>query len=76
MSAQLDEEFRDFMHGRWRAMVRLAYGLTGDQGHAASQGPRIRGHGEHRSRCIGRWRCATRSFVHGDRFPILCGSVT
>ena len=22
------------MHGRWPAMVRLAYGLTGDQGHA------------------------------------------
>jgi RNA polymerase sigma-70 factor (sigma-E family) len=29
-----DEEFRDFMRGRWPAMVRLAYGLTGDQGHA------------------------------------------
>ena len=36
MSAELDsdEEFRDFMRGRWPAMVRLAYGLTGDQGHA------------------------------------------
>jgi RNA polymerase sigma-70 factor (sigma-E family) len=34
MRAQLDEEFRDFMHGRWPAMVRLAYALTGDQGHA------------------------------------------
>ena len=34
MDAQLDEEFRDFMHGRWPAMVRLAYALTGDQGHA------------------------------------------
>jgi RNA polymerase sigma-70 factor (sigma-E family) len=34
MSAQLDAEFRDFMHGRWPAMVRLAYALTGDQGHA------------------------------------------
>ena len=34
MSAQLDTEFRDFMHGRWPAMVRLAYALTGDQGHA------------------------------------------
>jgi RNA polymerase sigma-70 factor (sigma-E family) len=29
-----DEEFRDFMRGRWPAMVRLAYGLTGDLGHA------------------------------------------
>jgi RNA polymerase sigma-70 factor (sigma-E family) len=29
-----DEEFRDFMRGRWPAMVRLAYTLTGDQGHA------------------------------------------
>jgi RNA polymerase sigma-70 factor (sigma-E family) len=29
-----DEEFRDFMRGRWSAMVRLAYTLTGDQGHA------------------------------------------
>jgi RNA polymerase sigma-70 factor (sigma-E family) len=34
VSAQSDEEFRDFMRGRWPAMVRLAYGLTGDQGHA------------------------------------------
>ena len=34
MSAQSDEEFREFMRGRWPAMVRLAYGLTGDQGHA------------------------------------------
>jgi RNA polymerase sigma-70 factor (sigma-E family) len=34
MSVQLDTEFRDFMHGRWPAMVRLAYALTGDQGHA------------------------------------------
>jgi RNA polymerase sigma-70 factor (sigma-E family) len=34
MSAQLDTEFRDFMHSRWPAMVRLAYALTGDQGHA------------------------------------------
>ena len=34
MSAESDEEFRDFMRGRWPAMVRLAYGLTGDQGHA------------------------------------------
>src|SRR6266566_7168331 len=34
MSAQLDTEFRDFMQSRWPAMVRLAYALTGDQGHA------------------------------------------
>jgi RNA polymerase sigma-70 factor (sigma-E family) len=34
MKAQLDGEFREFMHARWPAMVRLAYGLTGDQGHA------------------------------------------
>src|SRR6266568_2275065 len=34
MNAQLDGEFRDFMHARWPAMVRLAYVLTGDQGHA------------------------------------------
>jgi RNA polymerase sigma-70 factor (sigma-E family) len=34
MSAQLDSEFREFMHSRWPAMVRLAYVLTGDQGHA------------------------------------------
>src|ERR1700761_9336785 len=29
-----DEEFDGFMRGRWPAMVRLAYGLTGDAGHA------------------------------------------
>ena len=34
MKAQLDAEFREFMHARWPTMVRLAYGLTGDQGHA------------------------------------------
>jgi RNA polymerase sigma-70 factor (sigma-E family) len=34
VSAKSDEEFRDFMRGRWPAMVRLAYGLTGDLGHA------------------------------------------
>jgi RNA polymerase sigma-70 factor (sigma-E family) len=34
MKAQLDAEFREFMQARWPAMVRLAYGLTGDQGHA------------------------------------------
>lgn len=34
MTEQPDEEFRQFMHGRWPAMVRLAYGLTGDLGHA------------------------------------------
>ena len=34
MKQALDEEFREFMHGRWPTMVRLAYGLTGDLGHA------------------------------------------
>jgi RNA polymerase sigma-70 factor (sigma-E family) len=34
MKERLDGEFREFMHARWPVMVRLAYGLTGDQGHA------------------------------------------
>jgi RNA polymerase sigma-70 factor (sigma-E family) len=34
MKAELDAEFRDFMHARWPSTVRLAYGLTGDLGHA------------------------------------------
>ena len=34
MSAESDDEFREFMRGRWAATVRLAYGLTGDTGHA------------------------------------------
>jgi RNA polymerase sigma-70 factor (sigma-E family) len=34
VDAQLDGEFRDFMHARWPVMVRLAYALTGDRGHA------------------------------------------
>ena len=34
MSVESDEEFRDFMRGRWSAVVRMAYTLTGDQGHA------------------------------------------
>jgi hypothetical protein len=29
-----DEEFDSFMRGRWPAMVRLGYALTGDAGHA------------------------------------------
>lgn len=34
MDAASEEEFDQFMRGRWPAMVRLAYGLTGDTGHA------------------------------------------
>jgi|SRR5581483_6623993 len=34
MKAQQDAEFHEFMHARWATMVRLAYALTGDQGHA------------------------------------------
>lgn len=34
MDTESDEEFDEFMRGRWPAMVRLAYGLTGDAGHA------------------------------------------
>ena len=34
MSARPDDEFDAFMRGRWPAMVRLAYALTGDTGHA------------------------------------------
>jgi RNA polymerase sigma-70 factor (sigma-E family) len=34
MSVESDDEFRDFMRSRWSATVRLAYALTGDQGHA------------------------------------------
>lgn len=34
MQNSADDEFRDFMRGRWPATVRLAYGLTGDLGHA------------------------------------------
>jgi RNA polymerase sigma-70 factor (sigma-E family) len=34
VNAKLDGEFREFMHARWPLMVRLAYGLTVDQGHA------------------------------------------
>lgn len=30
MDASADEEFSDFMQGRWRQLVRLGYGLTGD----------------------------------------------
>jgi RNA polymerase sigma-70 factor (sigma-E family) len=52
-----DEEFRDFMQARWPAMVRLAYALTGDQGHAEdvaqaafarayASWPRVRGTGD------------------------------
>ncbi|HEY6494713.1 MAG TPA: SigE family RNA polymerase sigma factor [Trebonia sp.] len=34
MSTGSDEEFDSFMRGRWPAMVRLGYALTGDTGHA------------------------------------------
>jgi RNA polymerase sigma-70 factor (sigma-E family) len=30
MDASADEEFSEFMHGRWSQLVRLGYGLTGD----------------------------------------------
>ena len=36
---RIGREFRDFMRGRWSAMVRLAYTLTGDQGHAKNIAP-------------------------------------
>jgi DNA-directed RNA polymerase specialized sigma24 family protein len=32
MDSGADAEFSDFMHGRWSGLVRLGYGLTGDQG--------------------------------------------
>jgi RNA polymerase sigma-70 factor (sigma-E family) len=52
-----DEEFGQFMRGRWPAMVRLAYALTGDAGHAEdiaqtaftrayAAWPRVRGAGD------------------------------
>jgi RNA polymerase sigma-70 factor (sigma-E family) len=34
MDERSADEFREYMHGRWPSMVRLGYGLTGDQGHA------------------------------------------
>ena len=34
MGSGPDEEFGAFMRGRWPAMVRLAYALSGDAGHA------------------------------------------
>jgi RNA polymerase sigma-70 factor (sigma-E family) len=34
VDAAADEEFGEFMRGRWPAMVRLAYALTGDLGYA------------------------------------------
>jgi RNA polymerase sigma-70 factor (sigma-E family) len=34
VSTGSDDEFADFMRGRWPAMVRLAYALSGDAGHA------------------------------------------
>jgi RNA polymerase sigma-70 factor (sigma-E family) len=32
MDVRTEAEFTEFMHGRWPALVRLGYGLTGDQG--------------------------------------------
>jgi RNA polymerase sigma-70 factor (sigma-E family) len=32
MDPLAEAEFTEFMHGRWPALVRLGYGLTGDQG--------------------------------------------
>ena len=34
MGSGADEEFGEFMRARWPAMVRLAYALSGDAGHA------------------------------------------
>ena len=32
MDSDAEAEFSEFMHGRWSGLVRLGYGLTGDQG--------------------------------------------
>jgi RNA polymerase sigma-70 factor (sigma-E family) len=32
MDPRAEAEFTEFMNGRWSALVRLGYGLTGDQG--------------------------------------------
>ena len=32
MDPRAESEFTEFMHGRWSSLVRLGYGLTGDQG--------------------------------------------
>jgi RNA polymerase sigma-70 factor (sigma-E family) len=32
MDSRAEAEFTEFMHGRWSRLVRLGYGLTGDQG--------------------------------------------
>jgi RNA polymerase sigma-70 factor (sigma-E family) len=32
MDPRAEAEFTEFMNGRWAALVRLGYGLTGDQG--------------------------------------------
>ncbi len=34
MDAEADAEFAEFMQGRWSALVRMGYGLTGDLGFA------------------------------------------
>lgn len=34
MRAAEEEDFREFMQSRWPQLVRLAFGLTGDRGHA------------------------------------------
>jgi RNA polymerase sigma-70 factor (sigma-E family) len=34
MRVEQDEAFHEFVSGRWAAIVRLAYALTGDLGHA------------------------------------------
>jgi DNA-directed RNA polymerase specialized sigma24 family protein len=39
MTEQADEAFRELMASRWPGMVRLAYGLTGDQGYAEDFAP-------------------------------------
>lgn len=42
MDSQAEAEFSEFMLGRWSRLVRLGYGLTGDQGLAEDlvAGPR------------------------------------
>jgi RNA polymerase sigma-70 factor (sigma-E family) len=57
MDARAEAEFTEFMHGRWSRLVRLGYGLTGDQGlaedlaqtalaKAFASWPRVRGAGD------------------------------
>ncbi len=76
MDERAGEEFREFMPGRWPAVVRLAYGLTDDRATPRTGADRHRRAGDHRT-LPGRGRPGRGAGGHQphDRLGVIYGTV-